>query len=339
MKSFNRSRLNSSNEKPLAWDPPEFSADLVTPANEVQKEKVIALFQNEEESSAGNKGKGARSALQPVGMDQKFTVWEPGITQWQSQPEVARSAVWNIMDLEESVSDDSDEVEEIQEIQEIQVSQQIPEVLLEENSQPQLSNTEHEVSAILERARLQAEEILLSAQAEADNVILQAQSEIEDQKKQGYEQGLKDARLEMDDAIKAVRTLVVEVDQWKNTLMSQSEPILVAMLKELSRKLFGDGMELDPHALQANLNRIMDSAHGLGGLNIFLNPKDARMLDSAWVDQQLLISGGQAKIIPSANITRGGCYVKGNMGTVDGRVETQLEALLKAFDEASILAE
>lgn len=63
------------------------------------------------------------------------------------------------------------------------------------------------------------------------------------------------------------------------------------------------------------------------------------MLDSAWVDQQLLISGGQAKIIPSTNITRGGCYVKGNMGTVDGRVETQLEALLKAFDEASILAE
>ena len=63
------------------------------------------------------------------------------------------------------------------------------------------------------------------------------------------------------------------------------------------------------------------------------------MLDSAWVDQQLLISGGQAKIIPSANITRGGCYVKGNMGTVDGRVETLLEALLKAFDEASILAE
>ena len=336
MKSFNRSRLNSSNEKPVAWDPPEFSPDLVTPANEIKKEKVIALFQNEEESSAGNKGKGVRSALQPVGMDQKFTVWEPGITQWQSEPEVARSAVWNIMDFEESVSDDSDEVEEIQEVQ---VSQQIPEVLSEDNSQPRLSNTEHEVSAILERARLQAEEILLSAQAEADNVILQAQSEIEDQKKQGYEQGLKDARLEMDDAIKAVRALVVEVDQWKNTLMSQSEPILVAMLKELSRKLFGDGMELDPHALQANLNRIMDSAHGLGGLNIFLNPKDARMLDSAWVDQQLLISGGQAKIIPSANITRGGCYVKGNMGTVDGRVETQLEALLKAFDDASILAE
>ena len=275
-------------------------------------------------------------------MGQKFTGWEPRITQWHSEPGVARSTVWNIMDFEESVSDDSDEVEEIQEVQDVQdvqASQQIPEVLSEENSQPQLSNTEHEVSVILERARLQAEEILLSAQAEADNVVLQAQSEIEDQKKQGYEQGLKDARLEMDDAIKAVRALVTEVDQWKNTLMSQSEPILVAMLKELSRKLFGDGMELDPHALQANLNRIMDSAHGLGGLNIFLNPKDARMLDSAWVDQQLLISGGQAKIIPSANITRGGCYVKGNMGTVDGRVETQLEALLKAFDEASILAE
>jgi flagellar biosynthesis/type III secretory pathway protein FliH len=57
------------------------------------------------------------------------------------------------------------------------------------------------------------------------------------------------------------------------------------------------------------------------------------------VDQYLLVSGGQAKIVPSDNITRGGCYVKGNMGIVDGRVETQLDAFLQTFDEVSNLAE
>jgi flagellar biosynthesis/type III secretory pathway protein FliH len=51
------------------------------------------------------------------------------------------------------------------------------------------------------------------------------------------------------------------------------------------------------------------------------------------------VTGGQAKIVPSENITRGGCYVKGNMGTVDGRVETQLDAFLKTFDEVSAAAE
>jgi len=170
-------------------------------------------------------------------------------------------------------------------------------------------------------------------------VLLQAQSEIDKQKKEGYQQGRKEAHVELEDALKATQAMVKEVGEWKTTLLAQGEQILVEMLKEMSRKMFGEGVELNKNVLQANLSRIMESANGLGSLNIFLNPKDARMLDSSWVDQYLLITGGQAKIIPSDNITRGGCYVKGSMGTVDGRVETQLDAFLKTFDEASTLAE
>jgi flagellar assembly protein FliH len=170
-------------------------------------------------------------------------------------------------------------------------------------------------------------------------VLLQSQSEIDEQKKEGYQQGRNEAHVELEDALKATQAMVKEVGEWKTALLAQGEQILVEMLKEMSRKMFGEGVELNKNVLQANLSRIMESANGLGSLNIFLNPKDARMLDSSWVDQYLLITGGQAKIIPSDNITRGGCYVKGSMGTVDGRVETQLDAFLKTFDEASTLAE
>jgi flagellar biosynthesis/type III secretory pathway protein FliH len=328
MKSFNRSRLNSSPEKAVAWNPPEMNVDLSLHSTvvDIDKEKVIALFHKEEPFN-DRKSKTSRSALQPRGMTQNVTAWEPSIAAWHTEPEAVLKDVWDFMLIEEDPDNEWKEAESA------------PGIPVEKPVKQELPDPEIEVKAILERARLQAEEIILAAQAQADDVLLQAQTEIEDQKKEGYQQGLKEARLEMEEALQAVRAMVTEVDTWKNNLMAQGEQILVEMLKEIARKLFGDGAELDPQALQTNLNRIMDSAHGLGGLNIFLNPKDARILDSAWVDQQLLISGGQAKIIPSANITRGGCYVKGNMGTVDGRVETQLEALLKAFDQASNLAE
>ncbi len=331
MKSFNKIRLGSSHENIAVWNPPDMDTDLKFRSKDidVDKAKVIALF-GEEQTSAGRKEKGPRSALRPAGSDQNISVWKPGATTWQSPvTDIVRKEVWDFMELPMDSS--------IEEVEGQQVSDMIPSST--KADQRAVLNSEKASSAILENARIQAEEIILNAQAEADNVLAQAQTEIDEQKKEGYRQGLNDARLEMEEALNAVRAMVVEVDAWKTTLMSQGEPILIAMLKEIAAKLFGDGAELDTQALQTNLNRIMDSAHGLGGLNIFLNPKDARMLDSAWVDQQLLISGGQAKIIPSVNITRGGCYVKGNMGTVDGRVETQLEALLKAFDEASNLAE
>jgi hypothetical protein len=44
---------------------------------------------------------------------------------------------------------------------------------------------------------------------------------------------------------------------------------------------------------------------------------------SSWSEQQMLIMGEQVKIVPSINVLPG-CLLKGNIGTVDARVETQL---------------
>ena len=66
--------------------------------------------------------------------------------------------------------------------------------------------------------------------------------------------------------------MVEEVQAWKTDLMSQGEHIVVDMLVEIAEKMFGEGVELNPEALQINLNCVMESAHGLGDLNIFMNP-------------------------------------------------------------------
>ena len=86
----------------------------------------------------------------------------------------------------------------------------------------------------------------------------------------------------------AARKMVQEIEAWKADFISQSEPILVEMLKDISRKMFGEGVKLDAHALHANLNRLMENAHGLGALKIFINPNDARLLDPSWDEQQML---------------------------------------------------
>jgi flagellar assembly protein FliH len=322
MKSFNNIHSNASYEKTESWNPPELGVSVSAPTKDIQKEKVLSIFGNEEGSAVN--GKGPRSVLHPTGTNQIFNAWQPGDI--KSQPARVGKVEWAFLEIAEEPSDEQDQAK-------------MQKFFLGGASQLEQFNPENEVSIILEQARAQAEEIILAAQAEADNVLLQAQSEIDEQKKEGYQQGYSDARHELEDALKATQSMVKDINAWKSALLSQGEQILVEMLKEMSRKMFGEGVELSKNLLQSNLSRIMESANGLGNLNIFLNPKDARNLDSAWIDQYLLITGGQAKIIPSDNITRGGCYVKGNMGTVDGRVETQLDAFLKTFDEASTLAE
>jgi flagellar assembly protein FliH len=324
MKSSNNIRSSASYEKLEAWDLPDFGIDAPAPAKDIQEGQVLSLFGIKEDNGPRDKRKSRQSSLHPTGTNKSFSTWQPAAM--SSKPAIARKAEWTFVEISQKYSDE-------------QNHERMTRFFSEGAAQLEQFNPENEVLVILDRARAQAEEIILAAQAEADDVLLQAQSEIDEQKREGYQQGRNDARLEIEDSIKTVHAMIEEVNTWKNDLISQGEQILVEMLKEISRKMFGDGVELDKSALQSNLSRIMESASGLGNLNIFLNPKDARILDSSWADQYLLVSGGQAKIIPSDKITRGGCYVKGNMGTVDGRVETQLDAFLKTFDEASALAE
>lgn len=301
-----------------AWNPPDLTVDSAPLPQAPQKERVLSIFQREDDSERQSVSK--RSALHRKA-DSDFAAWQPG--QFGQQPQAAPLDVWSFVDIAEPA---------FEELRKPQVVQFRAEAQLRQET----SAAESQIAAQLERARLQAEEIILNAQAEADDILAQVQSEIDEQKRLGYQQGRDQARAELEDALKVAHSLVGQVESWKNELTSQGEHILIEMLKDMARKIFGDGVRLDPQALHINLDRVMESAHGLGSLNIFLNPEDAKILDATWKEQQALILGEQVKVIPSASITRGGCLIKGNLGTVDGRVETQLASILNSFDEAAV---
>jgi flagellar assembly protein FliH len=321
MKSSPKVHPQTSQVQFQAWNPAELGVEFAASPAETQMEQVLAIFHDEARDSGTQSD--SRSALYSRGTGQNFSTWQPG--EMDSKPTGVRKADWTFFGSAEAP---------------YQETQQPPrfefEVLVGTTPQDQ---QDREALMVLEQARIQAEEIILAAQAEADNVLLQAQEEIDEQKKEAYQQGRNQAISEFGDALKATHTMVEEVHAWKTELISQGERILVDMLVEIAQKMFGEGVELNPEALQINLNRVLENAYGLGDLNIFLNPRDAKTLDPSWSEYQMLVSGDRVKIIPSGKITRGGCFIKGIMGSVDGRVETQLSAILKTFEDDSELAE
>jgi flagellar assembly protein FliH len=312
------------NIHPKAWNPPDLDSDVPVRSQSTRKEQVQTIFQKEDENNANSKKKIEKSKLHRDGSNKNFASWQPG--HLADQSESAREDEWDFVEISDTPFDKSWKVK-------------APNFFSEDADQREFFISENEGTKILEKARHQAEEIILAAQTQADDVLMQAESEIDEQKKEGYRQGQNEARLEIEDAINTVKKMIEEVECWKTDLLSQSEEILVGMIKDISVKMFGEGVELDSRALQSNLNRVMENAHGLGALKIFMNPRDAKLLDSYWSEQQMLMLGEQVKIVPANNIKPGGCLIKGSMGTVDGRIETQLDAILKTFDGQDAPAE
>lgn len=304
--------MKSSPEPIRTWTPPELGDDVPKPQPVNKREQALALFQKE----AGT----VKSVLHTSRDSEKFSAWQPASLDTNLAHFAADAAAWAFLDVREAISP----------VPPRSAKRDLSPVI----SQREILRSESEVTSVLEQARRQADEIILAAQREADEALLQIESEIEAQKNLARQQGRDEARAELGQALEAAKKMVAEVEAWQAELAAQGENILVDMLKDIARKMFGEGVKLDPETLHAHLTQVMDNARGLGVLKIFLNPNDARLLDPAWGEQQMLSLGEQVKIVPAGNILRGGCLVKGNVGTVDARVETQLEAILKSLAEA-----
>ncbi len=184
---------------------------------------------------------------------------------------------------------------------------------------------------IIKEARYKADEIILKARQTADQVIAEAQGRVIAIQEEGHEKGLELARQEAGPMLASLNAMVEQVDHWQQALFSEAETFVASMIGEIARTMFGDGVALDSKALQLSLEQVLEKSHALGDLKIFLNPLDAAMLDPSWRENQSVITGNRVQVVSVEGITRGGCFVQGAMGTMDARVETQLEAILDSL--------
>jgi flagellar biosynthesis/type III secretory pathway protein FliH len=197
----------------------------------------------------------------------------------------------------------------------------------------------NEALDVLVNARQQAEEIILQAQIAADQAIQQAQEEIKNAVSDGFQRGWAAAQTEANSYLAAAKAVVEETNSWRSQMLAESERTVVAMIQQIAKSMFSDGIQLDEKTLQENLSRVLENAKSLGDLRIYLSPLDAGRLDPTWREYQTLVTGNKIQIIPSDGIKPGGCFVQGQLGSVDAQVNTQLDELLAVFVETDEVME
>ena len=197
------------------------------------------------------------------------------------------------------------------------------------------SNIEEIRQKLIVDLMTQAGQILASAQAQATEIVRQAQESAQQVLLDSQQRGWKAAEAETIPMIQSVQAIIDSVQSWRDEMFAQSETAVLNLVKDISQTLFCEGMVLNEEELQQTFNKVLSNARSLGELRIFVHPEDAMILGPYWREYQVSISGQQLEIIPSDSIRRGGCFVEGQMGTVDGRVETQLNAIMGAISHTA----
>ncbi len=150
----------------------------------------------------------------------------------------------------------------------------------------------------------------------------------------GLEEGRRQAERGLSNVFKALRDGIAGLTDLRDKVMRESEEDLLTLSIMVARKIVQREISLDPQILAGVITTALDAVTDLDRVNIRLNPEDYALVSS---DRARYITGvgrdNQVTLNPDEQIMRGGCMVDTPTGTIDARIETQLEEIFHRFME------
>lgn len=172
--------------------------------------------------------------------------------------------------------------------------------------------------------------------SEAEN--LQQAFEIEKQQAreaglaEGLEKGKQTVIAELENVIQKLRHAYMDIEKYRKALYQKAEKETVDLSLAVARKIIGQEIALDRQIVLNVVKGALDKVIDHDKVKIRINPQDLDAVQTALYEFIPHVEKLENVNFESdAAITPGGCVVETNFGTVDARLENQVEQIESAF--------
>ena len=176
-----------------------------------------------------------------------------------------------------------------------------------------------EASDILEDARAQAQSLIDAATTEAEALREKAKTE-------GRQEGI-------DQGATEVAQIIKRMTEHQQEQEAQVLPQLLKLVRKMAEKVIGSELEQRPEALVGMIKRTLhDKARQRRSLLLRVNPADLEVVrNERHRLMDALVRASDLAIREDDDISPGGVIIETEAGTIDARLETQLDALERAM--------
>lgn len=214
--------------------------------------------------------------------------------------------------------------------------------------QTPIASANKEVEKMIEQAKLRVAQMFANAKEDAKKIIdsakLLVQSRLAEAQQEGHVQGHKQGFVEgkkaaeemlaglVENAKEAFGQLLIE----KEALLENTKEDIAKLTLACVKEILGEEIKINPEVILNVAKNAVEMAKGKSGSEVIIlvNPEDKDMVESKKEIFAGIADIETLKIKSDHSITRGGCRVTTNLGTVDATFETQLIALEIAFEAA-----
>jgi type III secretion system HrpE/YscL family protein len=181
------------------------------------------------------------------------------------------------------------------------------------------------VEAPVYDARLEAERLLSEARARAEQLIADAEHEAERLRQKATAEG-------RERGLQAVTELLVGARMAAARSRGGAEAELRTLAVRIAEKILGRELTLKPDAVVDVAARALEHAGDPREVVVRAHPDDLAALERGKPRLVEKCKSAQAVTLkPDESVRRGGCLVETELGVVDARLSTQLEAIERAL--------
>ncbi|MBN1282905.1 MAG: hypothetical protein JXA24_03945 [Proteobacteria bacterium] len=181
-------------------------------------------------------------------------------------------------------------------------------------------DADDQAAKILQRAEQDARRI----RDQAEEVLVQARGRAAAEVKRGYSEG--EAK-----GLAQVTEKLMALERMREEFYRNAEPDVVNLVLDIAEKVIGRLVRENSEAIKGIVRQALERSLG-DRITVRLNPEDYRMLmESEHEFRDVLDRTKRLAFREDEAISKGGCIVETEVGTIDGRLETQMAAIKKAL--------
>lgn len=196
----------------------------------------------------------------------------------------------------------------------------------------------------------QADALLRLAQQEAVACRTEAETYAEslqqEARQQGYEAGYqegfqngveaatKEMQAKVDQATKQAANILSCAEEQSRGIIIGAERQIIDIAMTIARKILSREIEENPMVVLPIVTAALDKVRDQEQIKIRVHSEDYELVLQARRDLQMLVGREQGlQIVADPTISSGGCIIDTAYGSVDARVDTQLDSIRKALEE------
>lgn len=194
-----------------------------------------------------------------------------------------------------------------------------------------LQDMSHRGEEYVESVRREAAKVVQQAHAEADQVRRRAEQAGREAAQQAIERLLKERVGEQIETLRpALAGVVSQLTEERGAWLDHWQRAAVELAVKIAERLVRRELERQPEIADAWVREALELAAGASEINVRLNPEDhARIGASTDAIAATLGELGAARLTADPTVSPGGCVVETSHGTVDMRLDSQLQRLLE----------